>query len=149
MILVDSIGILLFFPLLLCSFLIFFYFSISSLGLLSLLTKLLALRSIKAFKLAIFSIIYLAKTNRTAHSEGPGSLPRITAENKYQGCFRRQSETKRSFFGFSRSFDCCPCSSLDPERSTYGENIFRLLSNLLQYVLMLLLQKLAHLLEPA
>jgi hypothetical protein len=148
MMLVDSRGILLFLPLLLCSFLIFFSFSISYFGLLSLLTKLEAFRSIKAFKLAIFSMISLDRKRITARSEGRGSPLRKEEENKYQVCFRRPSEREHNSSELHQTLVHYFSPSLCPKMRTDSEDVLGLLSYLLQDVFMLLLQKVPHFFEP-
>lgn len=94
--LVDSNGILLFFPFLRCYFLIFFYFYNSSLGLFNLLTKLLELRSIIAFKLAIFYITYLNHFKFTARFGVPEIHPHTTEGSTFLGYFDMLSGTERN-----------------------------------------------------
>ena len=147
--LVDSKGILLFLPLRLCSFFIFFSFSISSFGLFNLRTKLLAFLSIKALRLAIFSIISLNLIISTVNSGGQENLLRRGEGSMYRGCFHRQSGRENSFFGFSRSYGHYFCLSLDGDWCTYGENVFRLISNFFQDVFMLLVKEVFHFFDTA
>jgi hypothetical protein len=148
MMLVDSRGILLFFPRLLCSFLIFFYFYISSLGLLSRRTKFPAFLSIRALRLDIFSITSLRRPIVTARSAGPGTIPRTGEGSRCPGCFRRLAGRGRSFSGFRRSCRCCFFPCLGKEGLTHGEDVVRLLADLPEYIFMLLSQKISHLVEP-
>jgi hypothetical protein len=113
MMLVDSRGILLFFPFLLCYFLIFFSFYNSSFGLLSLLTRFPAFLSIIAFKLVIFSMTYLFYSIVTVRSGVPKTHPHREGGNMSTVYFRRHVEKGRSFFELRRSWGSSVCLSLN------------------------------------
>ena len=142
--LVDSSGILLFFPLLLCYFFIFFYFSISYLGLLSRRTKFPAFLSIRAFKFDIFSIIYLCKQDFTAHFEVQESHLRTKEGSMFRGCSRKLFGRERNFFAFSQYCCCFLCLFLDMAGDTHGEDVLWLIMYFFKDFFMFLSEKISH-----
>lgn len=138
MILVDSKGILLFFPLLLCYFFIFFYFYISSFGLLSLRTRLPAFLSINALRFDIFSMIYLYHDIFTANFEEQESHLHTREGNKYQECFHKLFEKEHNFFELHQNCYYFLFLFLYYYMFTHREDVFRLIMNFLQNFFMLL-----------
>ena len=137
--LVDSRGILLFLPRLLCFFLIFFYFSISYFGLLSLLIKFEAFRSMRAFRLDIFSMISLNRVWFTVRFGVPGILLRKGVENRYREYFRRLFGKGHSSFVFNHSYCYWIFLFLYRLDVTDAEDVFWLFSDFFEDILMFLL----------
>lgn len=89
-------------------------------------------------------MIYLSRALITVNSEGQENLLHRGEGSKYQVYFSRRSEREHSFFEPNQKFEDCFLPFLNRYMYTYSEDVFRLLSDLLQDIFMLLLQKISH-----
>lgn len=101
----------------------------------------------RALRPAIFSMISLSKNIYTARSGGPENLRRRAEESMSPKCFRRLSGRGHSFFESNRNYGYCFFPSLGQHSYTDGKDVFRLISDLLQDVIVLLVQKVLHLFD--